>query len=233
MMVTDQGAEKVDSFQDEFLMSYSGDAQLFQFLVSDVQQLLSSHLLSLKILHILLETVIQTWWDDRKMRVRTPLAFLCGHCQSGIWVNYPPAHSCFPGKNSGTTTFSADILLFILSVLVQNYIWRVFTLLTNMKICCSSAALGLRAVRCEAGHFKSCSTFSQLAFGIFPCVNIAFFHEFFDNSLFYYCYVSLLMRTNEKWNRKLEFVEKVENHVFWLGFHRSYCCHTGRQTKAD
>lgn len=58
--VTDQGAEKVDSFQDEFLMSYSGDAQLFQFLVSDVQQLLSSHLLSLKILHILLETVIQT-----------------------------------------------------------------------------------------------------------------------------------------------------------------------------
>lgn len=60
MLGTDQGTEKVDSFQDEFLMSYSGDAQLLQFLMSDVQQLLSSHLLPLKILHILLETVVQT-----------------------------------------------------------------------------------------------------------------------------------------------------------------------------
>lgn len=60
MLMTDQGTEKVNSFQDEFLMSYSGDAQFLQFLMSDVQQLLSSHLLPLKILHILLETVVQT-----------------------------------------------------------------------------------------------------------------------------------------------------------------------------
>lgn len=58
MLLTDQGTEKVDSFQDEFLMSYSGDAQFLQFLMSDVEQLLSSHLLPLKVLHILLETVI-------------------------------------------------------------------------------------------------------------------------------------------------------------------------------
>lgn len=58
--MTDQGAEKVDGFQDEFLMPYSGDAQFLQFLMSDVQQLLPSHLLPLKVLHILLETVIQT-----------------------------------------------------------------------------------------------------------------------------------------------------------------------------
>lgn len=95
LLLTDQGAEKVDGFQDELLMSYSGDAQLLQFLMSDVQQLLSSHLLPLKILHILLETVIQAWWDDRKMRVRTLLAFLCGHCQSGMWVNHPLPCCCF------------------------------------------------------------------------------------------------------------------------------------------
>lgn len=60
MLLTDQGAEEVDSFQDELLMSYSGDTQLLQLLMGDVQQLLSPHLLPLKTLHVLLETVIQT-----------------------------------------------------------------------------------------------------------------------------------------------------------------------------
>lgn len=57
---TDQGTEEVHSFQYKLLVSYSGDAELFQLLVGDVQQLLSSYLLPLKALHVLLEAVIQT-----------------------------------------------------------------------------------------------------------------------------------------------------------------------------
>lgn len=61
---TDQGTKEVDSFQDELLVSYSGDAELLQFLMGDVQQLLSPDLLPLKTLHILLEAVIQAWEEN-------------------------------------------------------------------------------------------------------------------------------------------------------------------------
>lgn len=67
--LTDQGTEEVDSFQDELLMSYSGDTQLLQLLMGDVQQLLSPHLLPLETLHILLETVIQTYGEYRETQI--------------------------------------------------------------------------------------------------------------------------------------------------------------------
>lgn len=63
--MTDQSAQEVDSFQDELLMSYSGDTQLLKLLMCDVQQLLSPHLLPLETLHVLLETVIQTCGDTQ------------------------------------------------------------------------------------------------------------------------------------------------------------------------
>lgn len=158
MPLTDQGAEKVDSFQDEFLMSYSGDAQFLQFLMSDVQQLLSSHLLPLKVLHILLETVVQTWWDDRRMRVRTLLAFLCGHCQSRMWVNHPSAYCCFPVLKSfyhAASIFlwcnfglSADLFSIYNTTLYYTYIHVILHVLN---------AEALTIFRAVAGLFHFCN----------------------------------------------------------------------------
>ena len=83
--MTNQGTEEVDSFQDELLMSYSGDAQLLQLLVGDVQQLLAPHLLPLETLHVLLETVIQTWAEDRRRLARADV------CVSTTTVERRPA----------------------------------------------------------------------------------------------------------------------------------------------
>lgn len=77
--LTNQGTEEVDSFQDELLMSYSGDAQLLQLLVGDVQQLLAPHLLPLETLHVLLETVVQTCAGQRQTQI------------SPCWCFYPPS----------------------------------------------------------------------------------------------------------------------------------------------
>lgn len=68
-------------------MSYSGDTQLLQLLMGDVQQLLSPHLLPLETLHILLETVIQTWGERRQTQIsRCWCFYLQSLCISGLLV---------------------------------------------------------------------------------------------------------------------------------------------------
>ena len=66
--------------------------------------------------------------------------------------------------------FSANILVFILSELVQNYIWFVSTLLMKIKsVDLLQKALGQSNLKRYISNLAS-----LLAFGIFHCVNIIF-----------------------------------------------------------
>lgn len=71
---THQGAQQVHSFQDQLLMSYTGHSKILQLLMGDPKQLVTSHLLSFKVLDILLQAVIQTckqtkskWRNDEQL----------------------------------------------------------------------------------------------------------------------------------------------------------------------
>lgn len=59
-----QCTKQINRFQDQFLVANACDSQLLQLLVSDVQQLLAIDLLSFKIFYVLLETVIEAYWEE-------------------------------------------------------------------------------------------------------------------------------------------------------------------------
>lgn len=59
-----QCTKQVNRFQDQFLVANACDSQLLQLLVSDVQQLLAIDLLSFKIFYVLLETIIEAYWEE-------------------------------------------------------------------------------------------------------------------------------------------------------------------------
>ncbi|TNN83056.1 hypothetical protein EYF80_006663 [Liparis tanakae] len=58
---TDQSAEEIHGLQHQFLVADPGHAKLLQVLMRDLQELLPADLLPLKVAHILLQAVIQTW----------------------------------------------------------------------------------------------------------------------------------------------------------------------------
>ena len=60
ILCTYQCTQKVNCFQDQFLMANATDPQIFQLLMCNAQQLVPTDLLPLKVLNILLQTVIKT-----------------------------------------------------------------------------------------------------------------------------------------------------------------------------